>query len=225
MRKIKLIERIRKKSNADKPKKEKKVYSEEALQARDPHGMRPRDYLYIMLAGLITFAIAYYYYNVDTTKSIMLAFLVMFILWMLLRKFLEAEEGQKQLVGWLITWKDRDGLYNIPAFHNMKLQYGRAIQLAEDVFESIPDSFYMQYYMEKGSQQNFNPLLNWHMKKIQDLQKKGERVIWCDGTEKYRNPLEAMAFREKLKESKGLTGKNLNKTTQWLHQRSNVTVD
>jgi hypothetical protein len=54
---------------------------------------------------------------------------------------------------------------------------------------------------------------------LKELESQGEKIIWCDGTNKYRHPLEALRFREELKKSKGLTKKNIQKTTAWLMKR------
>jgi len=212
MSKIKIFNRVRK---ARLPK-QKIVYSESALQARDKYGLRPRDYLYVLIAGLFSFIVMYWILNIDKLKSFLLAVLIAVIILLILRK-LEEEVERKEVMGWLIVWKDRQAFYiNVPSFHNMKLVFGRAVEIAKGVYESIPDSFYMTYYIKRKMQRSFNPMLQTDQKMIAELKAKGEKVYFCDGTATHRNALGAFRNLENLKESKGLTGKNIKHTTDWL---------
>jgi hypothetical protein len=207
-----------------KPKAPKRVYTKEEIHARNKYGYRARDYLYLILATLITFIIIYYYYHWDMTKSILMTILVDLILLILLRKITAKEEVEER-EGWLITWIDPAGFYTVQPQDNMKIVYGKARKLPDGSLESIPESFVLTYHRKKANQRRLNPMMPQSMNHVKWLQEQGEDVFFCDGTDWALHPLEAMNKRISVKESQGLTAKAIKRTTRWMGSRKGVVAD
>jgi hypothetical protein len=210
-------EGVRKKQN-----KPKKVYTKEEINERDKYGLRARDYLFVIIAGITTYVICWAY-RIDLTKNLLITALVMIIVLLILTKITAAPQPRKEIYAWLIVWIDNSGFYHKnPSHHALRLVYGKAKEMEDGTYKSIPDTFQMTYYLMGEGQKRFNPLLNVDNMVLKQMRKNNETILWCDGTDRYRNAIEAMNNRRGLKESKGLTKKNVQNTTNWFANRGKV---
>lgn len=207
-----------------KPKiKEKKTYTKEEINQRDKYGFRAKDYFITIIIAVVSFIVIYYYYHWDINKTLLAVLLITIIILLLLRRIVEAEKPEETKEGYLITWIDPMGFYDILPQHNMKLVYGKARQLPDGSLESIPESFILTYYKKKEMQRRFNPMVPQciqHIKMLQEV--KGEPVYMTDGVDKFRSPMQAMINKSKVLKSAGLTMKNITMTTDWMKRRTTI---
>jgi len=212
-------ERLRK--SKDKPKQPKHVYSKEEIHHRDNYGLRARDYFITAMISMFTFIILYYGFQWSLINTLCVVLLVSFLILIFLRRLLKVPKEEEH-EGWLITWIDSSGFYHIPAQHNMRLVWGKARPLPDGSLESISESFLMTYERKKGMQRRFNPMMSNSINYANKLKEEGENVYFCDGTDKFQNPIQAMTNKTQVLKSAGLTGKNVKHTTEWMRRRGTI---
>jgi len=215
-------ERLRTAKN--KEKKAKRQYTKEEIHHRDKWGLRARDYFITTMVSFITFIILYYFYHWNINNTLGAVLLITIMLLLFLRRLVHAPK-EEEMEGWLITWVDPTGFYNLPSNHNMRLVWGKARTLPDGSLESIPESFLMTYEKKKGEQRRFNPMLINSINYAKRLREMGETVYYTDGTDKFQSPIQAMTNKTQVLKSAGLTGKNVKNTTEWMKRRGTILED
>ena len=90
--------------------------------------------------------------------------------------------------GMIIRWKDGDAKWNfISKERNMVIGWGKVKVWNDGVIEYIKDSNRERLYREEPLYP-FNPYMPSSWRLMKSFEKRGHKIFWADGTDKYSSP-------------------------------------